>query len=172
MLAFVAPRQLEILPRRFLRLLEEPVQQHHAALLVDVKEHSGGAVPCKICSHLIDAFAERLAHGHADGPADLDCLDVFPDSLPVFGREQALQPFPHRFSARVRTKKDRRRAFSLLSEGFTRGFTAGCRPGFSAHQGTVPYMVHPGKWFLGQPRPGGFAFLPQFVRYRPAGLLP
>ena len=53
MLAFVSASQFQIFVRGLLRLLDEAVQKHHPASLVDVEEHSGDAVPREIASHLI-----------------------------------------------------------------------------------------------------------------------
>jgi hypothetical protein len=85
MLALVAPRQLQILVRSLLCLLDESMQQDHPALLVDVEEHPRYSVLGQARPHLVDAIAYRSANGHADWPAELDGLNVLADPLPVLG---------------------------------------------------------------------------------------
>jgi hypothetical protein len=53
MRAFVSESQFQIFVRGLLRLLDEPVQKHHPALLVDIKARSGDAVSPEVAPHLI-----------------------------------------------------------------------------------------------------------------------
>jgi hypothetical protein len=53
MLALVSASQFQIFVWSLLRLLDEAVQKHHPAFLVDVEEHSGDAVSREIAPHLI-----------------------------------------------------------------------------------------------------------------------
>jgi len=83
MLALVAPRQVQILVRSLLRLLDESVEQDHPASFVDIEKHSCDSVLGQARPHFIDAIAKWFANRHPDGPAELHCLDILSDALPI-----------------------------------------------------------------------------------------
>jgi hypothetical protein len=92
MLVLVAPRQLQIFARCLLRFLDETMQQNHPAFPVDIEKYARDSVLTQARPHFVDAVAERLAYGHANGPAELHGLDILSDALPILGRKP-FQPF-------------------------------------------------------------------------------
>jgi len=52
MLPFISAGKVDIFVRRLLRLLDKAVQQNHAALHVDVKQHPCDAPIRQICADL------------------------------------------------------------------------------------------------------------------------
>ena len=75
------------------------MQKHHG-LPVDGEENAGDAI-VQPDSHFPDIPAQMIDQGHAQGPAELDRLDILADGLPVNGR-QILQPLANRLSTGIR----------------------------------------------------------------------
>jgi len=84
-LVLVVPRQIQILVRCLLCLLDESMQQDHPAQLVDIEKHPRDSVLSQVRSHFKDAVSQWPASRHPDGPAELHCLDVLPDALAILG---------------------------------------------------------------------------------------
>ena len=141
MLGFVAPRQFEVIVRRFLRLLDEAVQQDHAVFLVDVEKNPGDAIVSQVGPYFIDAAAQWPADGHSNRPAELYCFDVLADPPSIISQWQSLEPSSHGFAAGRGTKEDDGNAFAFpfersMVDAYGRG-----RSGLLAHLLSVPHKV-------------------------------
>jgi len=147
---FVAPRDGQVPIRRLLGFLDEAVQQHHAAFLVDVEQHAGNPAMCQIGSHLIQAITHRPANRHSHGPADLYSSDVLSNSFPVLGR-QTLEPIPKWFSARFGAEEDGRNPLF----GWLTWFLAHLDTSvpYTVHKGTAPPAPRPSPKRVSNPRP-------------------
>lgn len=83
MLEFISLCQIKIFIGSLPRLLDESMQQHHPASLVDIEKHTGDSVLSQISPHLMNAIAQGSANGHPDGPAELHGLDIFTNQLAI-----------------------------------------------------------------------------------------
>jgi hypothetical protein len=89
--AIVALRQVQILGRCLLRFLDESMEQHHPALLVDIEKHARNSVLGQARPHFIDAIAQWFANGHANGQPNSTVLI----SSPMRFRSSGGNPFNH-----------------------------------------------------------------------------
>ena len=139
MFTFVTPRQVQVFVWCLLRLLDKSVQQNHASRLINIEKNSGNAIMGQTRPHFVDAAGERSAHRHSDWPAELDGLDILPDSFPVI-LWQILQPLPNGFTPEVRLEEDRRDAFAFSFSCSRWGVFGYLVP--LAHKAIVPHKVH------------------------------
>ena len=114
MQTLVSARQLKVPSRGFLRLLDEPVQQNHSALAVDIKQNPSDPISAQVRTDFVEAIPKRAADRHPDRPAEFDRLNVDANLLAVFDRFQFPQPLPNRFPTRRGAKEDRRDALQAL----------------------------------------------------------
>src|SRR5881394_3032013 len=114
MLILVASCQLQVLSRCLLSFFDEPVEQDHPSLLVDIEEHTCDSVLNQAGPHFINPATQRPATRHSNRPAKLHGLDILPDALPILCRK-LLQPFPHRLSARLCAIEDRWNPLALVA---------------------------------------------------------
>src|SRR6266516_1631795 len=96
-LSFALQRELDVLLRRLLCLLDEAVQKDHMAI-AHAKDHPRDPVAIKVTSYLPQAVSKRSTMRTPDWPAKLDLLNVLPYRLAVFGR-QFQNPFADRIAA-------------------------------------------------------------------------
>ena len=89
--------------RRLLRLLDEPMKQHHGSF-GEPKEHPRRTAIRQTTSHFPKTISKRPAHREANGPPEFNLLDVLAYGLPVIQGE-SLQPSAHGFLATVRGKE-------------------------------------------------------------------
>src|SRR5436190_1173838 len=96
-LSFALQRELDVLLRRLLCLLDEAVQKDHMAI-AHAEHHPRGPVAIKVASYLPQAVSKRSTMRTPDWPAKLYLLNVLPYRLAVFGR-QFQNPFADRIAA-------------------------------------------------------------------------
>ena len=118
MLALVLPSQFHILVGRLLSFLDEAVQKNHFLFSVYIEQHASNAVLCKMRADLVNAVPKRPANGHAERPAEFDCLDIGTNAFAVFVVGQRLEPLPYRFAASLGAKEDGRYAFAFRRSRF------------------------------------------------------
>lgn len=78
------------------------MQKHHG-LPIDGEQDTGNAIT-QPDSHFPDVPAQMIDSGHAQGPAELDRLDILADGLTVNGR-QIFQPLANRFRTGIGTEE-------------------------------------------------------------------
>lgn len=78
------------------------MQKHHG-LPIDGEQDTGNSI-IQPDSHFPDVPAQMIDSGHAQGPAELDRLDILADGLTVNGR-QILQPLANRFRTGIGTEE-------------------------------------------------------------------
>src|SRR5258705_3282089 len=96
-LSFALQRELDVLLRRLLCLLDEAVQQDHMAI-AHAEDHPRDPVAIKVASYFPQAVPKRSTMRTPDWPAKLNLLNVLPHCLAVFGR-QFQNPFADRMAA-------------------------------------------------------------------------
>ena len=74
------------------------MQQYHG-LPIEREQDAGNAI-AQPDSHFPDISAQMIDQGHAQGPSELDSLDILSDGLPINGR-QILQPLADRLRAGI-----------------------------------------------------------------------
>lgn len=89
--------------RRFLRLLDKPMKQHHGAF-GEPKEHPRRTAVRQVASQFPKPVSKRPAHRKTDGSPEFNLLDVPAYGLPVI-QGKCLQPSAHGFLAIVRGKE-------------------------------------------------------------------
>src|SRR5947208_4327091 len=96
-LSFALQRELDVLLRRLLCLLDEAVQKDHMAV-AHAEDHPRDPVAIKVASYLPQAVSKRSTMRTPDWPATLYLLNLLPYRLAVFGR-QFQNPFADRIAA-------------------------------------------------------------------------
>src|ERR1039458_8196900 len=93
------------------------MQEHHLAVLVEIKQHPRHSVLGQVRPHLVNTTAHGAAYRHPHGPAKLNRLDVFADTFTILAGKEAFQPFPNWLPAGLRPIKDGLEALPLPEAG-------------------------------------------------------
>src|SRR5260370_38899741 len=80
-LSFALQRELDVLLRRLLCLLDEAVQQDHMAI-AHAEDNTRDPVAIKVASYFPQAVPKRRTMRTPDRQTKLNVLKVFPDCLP------------------------------------------------------------------------------------------